>query len=698
MISNVKLHNCDVNILDNEIENEAKKAAAEILNSPGFISIPEIDALYPLSSYKESLTEGQGAPQLRQKVWAHGSSLVQALSPQILRSQEVVNEVLYRTLLYKRLGHALGMQGKVGLPDGSTVNLECFHETFSLLMLRGSFESFANKHNLADEQKAWIQDMLSRALCHDNVDQGDLQKICDEIRGGSNDPIILGAGYNWHSAQIVFYKGYFAYLNCGNGCGATPGWTLYKMGNMEKINPEYLHKIVNRLDVGQSDYLTREKIKVDLEAEEIFYAPMKLQKVGNCTYKSLKAAIHFLLTVWELKLDESASQENFSLASEKVKAASENAKISYKLFTGNDRKIVLKDFLVDLLKATDDSSASADQPQQQGVKQFSTLLNAKIRFDPFWGYKIGWKLWSKLFDQMKILLPNGTPNYYIDYSSVAPKELATATIEERVDFFKTISLGKFFKNQWVMHVDRLKLSDASVEQLLELDQWTKDRFSFLGLMGPKLISGGHVDKFIACANAADSSFNKWGTAMRKCFTALVTSQSFEDLKSIASSLEITSLKDQGLFTLCRQLLQKKEIDQVLEILPLFASEEKRGDVINQVIMGLLLIGHVDRAFEVGISVLGLKQARINLDNKILALSLSSRNGSTVEMMRKGLHQIDYILRWSMAAEAAQLPFPDIAHVTNLEEINQKALEVDNWCAENKDALSKIDGVNLPTVG
>lgn len=368
----------------------------KILRSSWMPSEPDAEQLaedaLPLSKFSETISQGQGSQHLRRAVVSATTQAasMQVLSPKALREASHYNEFLHRLFTFKRVAHALGIKGNIPLANGSTIPLECFNETFVLPMLASSFETFAHESNQPQilERANDLKAVFSEAIYHDNSDDAKIQKAVEMINAGTQKgPLLIGAGWNWHSTQVIIYNDFFCYHNRGADSTAKgSGWQLYKMGNKEKITVEWIKKLTKRLLVPQSEYLSQQTIVKDLQASSLMSHFMQSQKAGNCTYTSLKSAISCLLLLWEMNPHfESEMCEDMVLKIHE----SEHWKVIYKLFTAFDRQLVARDLLIDLEEAVQSA------PDVSLIKM-AELLYLKLLKTPLLGEKLGWPLWLKL--------------------------------------------------------------------------------------------------------------------------------------------------------------------------------------------------------------------------------------------------------------------------------------------------------------
>jgi hypothetical protein len=157
------------------------------------------------------------------------------------------------------------------------------------------------------------------------------------------NPILIEAGWKTHSTQAIFLKNssgenYLFYCNRGKDCHDKPGVVVLKIENPENITPDFLEQLINSKEVDKSTYLNLEKIKTQLNAHEISYIPMKRQKVGNCVYSSLNAALYALFLI--------GKKDGYTrlISTDKEQKALQ----AYKTFRQFEAEKTLTSFLVDL--------------------------------------------------------------------------------------------------------------------------------------------------------------------------------------------------------------------------------------------------------------------------------------------------------------------------------------------------------------
>lgn len=353
----------------------------------------------PLSSFGTTVPEMQGSKELRQATAKETARDIHVLSPQALRKMRWLNHIVSDILKFKRLAHALGIVGKIPLPEETecplkSIDLEGFHETFALPMLASSFEQFSQTcGDYSTRAKATqLKAVFDTAIYQDNMSEAKLLEACEQIHGGSKIPLLLGAGWDWHSTQLIIHGDYFIYCNRGDD-SKVEGWHLYAIGDKSKITPEWLRTITNRLAVSKDDYLSMQKIVEDLQATPIASHPMRCQKGGFCTYTGVKTAILALLTL--LEIDENYPSQ---INENEVSLAAKRASSIYKSFSNLDKQLVLKDFLIDL------KEQMQENPVDPSVEKMAQLVHTKLISHPSLGFKLGWDLWLEVVDQCEKLL------------------------------------------------------------------------------------------------------------------------------------------------------------------------------------------------------------------------------------------------------------------------------------------------------
>ena len=333
------------------LDAEIVKMTADIFSCRGFIKDADKDKDHDLRKL-ETVSEVQGTFAFCKKITQLTEKTPVILSPKYLRNHERLDPTCL-TLRYKRLGHVFNKNTLFYPSEGVSRNIEGFSETFCINMLRATFNEFAcaKKDIISKETHETVAETLSKAVWNDNVSD---EKIA-EIHRNIHDPhyshsILVGSGWDWHSTQIVFRriqgKLHMFYCNRGADCGVNPGIMVCCIEKEHLITPEFLKRIALRLAVKYADYTSLDKISEELGAPPIQRIPMKAQKVGNCVYTSLKAAIYILLIVSDLTKDlEETLTPIFPLPSD---AKILNAKASYKAFSKYDAEVVLEDFLIEL--------------------------------------------------------------------------------------------------------------------------------------------------------------------------------------------------------------------------------------------------------------------------------------------------------------------------------------------------------------
>lgn len=335
-----------------------------------------------------TLTEEHGSRSLREivvKILENPDGF-NAFSPKALRTHRHLNQDLFLTFLCKRVAHVFSLMGELELPGKKKLNLESFNETFTMPMLTSSLLSFALELiNKSEQRKALLLvDILRKALFHDRNDDAKLEAALKDFQNGL--PIVMGGGFDWHSTQCILFQDYFIYCNRGwdSKCGSEgDGWNVFKIGNKEKINAEWIKKITNRLAYEETDYPSCKKLIEELDAQFIYRHPMKGQRVGNCTYTSFKALISALMVLVEISDDFKNK-----VSADAFKSSSTGGKKFYTSFSNADRRLVLSDLLKEL-KATNPNPV---------ILALTGLIYNKIIGKPLLGFKIGWDLWIEFVD------------------------------------------------------------------------------------------------------------------------------------------------------------------------------------------------------------------------------------------------------------------------------------------------------------
>jgi hypothetical protein len=344
---------------------------AGILRSGGFWKEAERDLAFSLEA-GQTIAEVHGCTAFCNKTLEHAVPTPEVLAPSRLRDQEKVNEVLALALRYKRMGHAFNLAGTVKLPDGSSISLEGFNETFVWPMLRAMFDAFSSDQK-DQEICDFVKASLLGAVWHDNVSDQKIDEILRLIHDPSHPyPVVVGSGWIWHSTQVIFFGDYLFYCNRGDDSNEDSGITILKIKNKEKITPEFLKKIASRLSVEHSEYMSLEKIQEELGVESVKHLYMKAQKVGNCTYVNAKSAIFALLLIAISKREAEKSGKAISFNRSNLRSA----KQIYKAFSQFDKEEVLRDFLIDLQKAHQAEQAEKRKDYLEGLNAVAALFRS----------------------------------------------------------------------------------------------------------------------------------------------------------------------------------------------------------------------------------------------------------------------------------------------------------------------------------
>jgi hypothetical protein len=497
------------------------------------------DAL-PRSKWNETISQGQGSRRLRQAVVAATQAGgTQVLSPQALRACSASNKSLHQLFTLKRVGHALTLKGNIPLPNGETLPLECFHETYTRAMLDASLETLAHQPNQPEmqERASDIKQVLADAIYCDQCDDAMLETAVEMIKNGTQKiPLLIASGWDWHSTQVIFYNGFVAYHNRGlesNTAGS--GWHLYKIGSTEKIDLQWLKKLTQRILLPRSKHLSQQQLVKDLEAKLILLHPMQGQKVGNCTYTSLKAAISCMLFLWE----SNPHFENELTEEMLLKAAQSNHwKSLYKLFTAFDRQLVARDFLIDLEDAVQSNSPDP------AWTCLAHLLYQKLCKNPLLGEKIGWTLWLKIVEYCQQL---HTPKTFIPESWIKlAKEFSAIEMELQLpnehSKARLIELGKLFASP---EHPKYRLGDILKEltirghfdEACSLIENNVDKEQFIARLGSKMVNRHALKEAEACALKLSShSITDKIELLKGIYRVLIKKGEFQEAQRICQHL------------------------------------------------------------------------------------------------------------------------------------------------------------------
>lgn len=433
-----------------KMEEIASLGAKKILEND-YTTLAELEEK-PSPMKRESVKQGQANENMRKNTLKQTKNCIHALSPSMLRIHKADNLRTYLILFSKRVAHAMSIDGHCKQLKSY---FDCFNETFTLPMLAGSFDLSSGFMSAKKHQS--IMQVLQNAIWHDNCLDDAVNKTTEEILNPLQLlPIWVGTGNRYHSSQIIFYKGYFIYCNRGEDCGYYPGFHVYKINNNDQITPDWVRRLSDRLSSQSDDYLSEARIIQDLEATEVFYAPMVTQAVGNCTYTSVKAGILALLMLSNILKDFAPFQRID--ASSNFKMALNKALPMYKMFTSLDRQIIIEDLIVGLEnipKLKKCSYVEETDLETAVVKQLADQLLLKFHFAPTMIFKLGPNLWKKLIITCEKVLVPTTSLYKALGPSVESisqiqlqKPNKTTSISEDLSDSEIITLGTdFFKQK-----------------------------------------------------------------------------------------------------------------------------------------------------------------------------------------------------------------------------------------------------------
>ncbi len=331
---------------------KAVLAARKILSAGAFEPMQE--------DFSESLDSGvticqaQGTPSIRRAALLGFQRIPFALSPESLRFASDGLEKNFRILQLKRLGHALNLAPEVVLTENTKFLLRGFSESFTIPMITSSVLEYANQEGslLNPDDAAWISALMQGAASNDCYRHKIPRMIGKEVKNPEcKEVFAISSGYNWHVTHLFFFRGYLIYCNRGYGCGGQPGIAVYRIRNRHKVTWTLLSNLIQRhiirKDVWDQKYSLSALINT-LNLEFVYHLKQKEQVVGNCTYVSTKSAVRAALALkWIVK--ETGDADPAADSSFWERAFSET-KESYKGWNFFDKNLVIKDFVLDLLK------------------------------------------------------------------------------------------------------------------------------------------------------------------------------------------------------------------------------------------------------------------------------------------------------------------------------------------------------------
>ena len=285
---------------------------ADVLKEPGFVPDLERDRHYG-KQLDQTLSEMHGRPSFCQKFvewFEQDPNAYPDLKAAVASAPNSTYRTNLLTLITKMVWHLLSFKGSIPIEKG-LCQLEGFSETFVIPEVLRRWNEFVKGGFVPQEIDTFVANILQSAAWHDRCSEQKLKSILSDIQNPSyRGPILIGSGWAWHSTYVVFYKDpedseneiRMGYCNRGADCdeGGISGIVFLKIRDKSKITLEFLQVLANRIEVDHSEYKSLKKIKEELQAEEIGCVAMKKQKVGNCTYANLKAALYALLLINQL--------------------------------------------------------------------------------------------------------------------------------------------------------------------------------------------------------------------------------------------------------------------------------------------------------------------------------------------------------------------------------------------------------------
>ncbi|MBB63791.1 MAG: hypothetical protein CMO81_01875 [Waddliaceae bacterium] len=176
----------------------------------------------------------------------------------------------------KLLGHNFSMKGKATI-DGTIVDLEGWKKELAFDKISKSFIEFSKEKNTSK------LNVVIDALNNVSLMQNDY-KIWPRISSGKLSICSIVQSDIAHAVSIVIQGKNVIVCNRSNGKGKFTGWTLLKLKN--EMTLEQIRMYASPTEAQWNDIATQ------LNADIVYSYEQSPQRTGNCTWASLKSAIH----------------------------------------------------------------------------------------------------------------------------------------------------------------------------------------------------------------------------------------------------------------------------------------------------------------------------------------------------------------------------------------------------------------------
>ncbi|KAF3361454.1 hypothetical protein PHSC3_002017 [Chlamydiales bacterium STE3] len=306
---------------DLQVPSSVEEAVDLVLNTPGF-DTPNHQAknYYNPLNRQDTVEEIQGTSELRRMVRFASSHFVNVLDGNSLRTSQFFTSEQCLIFKIKRVSHVFDLKGRIDLPSGKSLNLEGFCEDFTIPMVASSFSKFFEisckaapsliPQWLTSEGATWIQRHLLGVLTSDITTDDSLQRTAEILQNPSFSGLVaFGSGFDWHST-ITGFVGNLAFIcNRGQHCKIS-GIAFYGLNERAVITDTAIRDICKRQNVQDKDLFGHNAMINELGAKHLFNQKMSMQKVGNCTYRSVEAFLMTLLALQYLRHQSDARAFN----------------------------------------------------------------------------------------------------------------------------------------------------------------------------------------------------------------------------------------------------------------------------------------------------------------------------------------------------------------------------------------------------
>lgn len=248
-----------------------------------------------------TLSMQQGREEFRKLIIQLRKENYHLFSAESLREIAKTNLQLYLFLTAKIVGHAFNFTGQVFKQNEYAY--EGFNEAFNIPVICSSFEKFAKSHPhlISLESAKKVIDALTHSVHSETITDSELEVYIKQITSGDlKTPLVVNAGYDNHSAPLIFYRN--SIYNCNRG--AYPimqesGITRLVIEKKHYFTTELAKRLFKRMNVVPRIYKEVQNALKELCAKTIHHMKYTPQKTGNCTFANVALTLVVLISITE---------------------------------------------------------------------------------------------------------------------------------------------------------------------------------------------------------------------------------------------------------------------------------------------------------------------------------------------------------------------------------------------------------------